>query len=736
MKISEQNLKLILNARHSHPHSMLGMHPAVAKKTGIFVRAFIRDALECSVVDLRDEDHKRYPMEKLADEGFFEVFIPKEKQVFPYRLRIKRHNGEVLQFYDPYSFLPTFCDEDLYLFNEGNLHHVFDKLGSHVRKINGVEGVSFAVWAPTARRVSVVGDFNHYDGRYHMMRSLGSSGVWEIFIPGVEEGMKYKYEILSQSNQILIKTDPYGVYFEAPPNNATKIYSLQGYQWNDQDWMEDRPKRDWKKEPISIYEVHFGSWRRVVEDNNRPFSYVEMAHILPKYVKRMGFTHVEFMPIAEHPYNGSWGYQVTGFFAPTQRFGSPKEFMYLVDMLHREGIGVIMDWVPGHFPKDAFALAEFDGSYLYEHEDPRLGHHQDWGTLIFNYGRHEVQGFLLASALSWLDRFHIDGLRVDAVASMLYLDYSRKEGEWIPNKYGGRENIEAIEFIKKTNHFVHKYFPGALMIAEESTAFGGVTRPVEWDGLGFDFKWNMGWMHDTLLYFSKDPIYRKSHHNNLTFGMLYQYTENFISPFSHDEVVHGKNSLLSKMPVYSIKDKAQSLRALFGFMWTWPGKKLLFMGQEFGQSAEWYHDRSLDWHLLQYDDHLGVQKVVEDLNRWYRSNPGIAAFDETPEGFQWVNADDQDNSCVSFLRLSENNGPTFLIIGNFTPVPRQTYRIGVPNAGGWEEVLNTNATVYGGSGSGNPGVKQTQAVSCNGRPHSLELFLPGMSVMIYKYVGE
>ncbi|HSH09349.1 MAG TPA: 1,4-alpha-glucan branching protein GlgB [Oceanipulchritudo sp.] len=547
MIISKSELTRLVNAQHHHPHELLGMHP---HKKGLVVRALLQDAKSCEVVDVANDE--RFPLKKLNDEGFFEGTIPSRKEVFMYRLRVERGNGEIRQFYDPYRFLPALTDEDLYLFNMGDDHRIYRKLGAHVRTMDGVAGVSFAVWAPSAARVSVVGDFNWWDGRYHPMRTLGSSGVWEVFIPGLQAGQKYKFEIKDQAGSLHLKSDPYGTYFESPPHNASIIHDVESYDWKDGEWLEKRAATNWKKAPMSVYEVHFGSWKRRVEDGGRPFTYREMAADLTRYVEDMAYTHVEFMPLAEHPFTGSWGYQVTGYFAPTQRYGSPEDFKFLIDSLHQAGIGVIIDWVPAHFPTDAFALGKFDGSALYEHEDPRQGFHQDWGTLIPNYGRLEVRAFLIASALSWLDRYHIDGFRVDAVASMLYLDYSRKEGEWIPNQYGGRENLEAISFLQKTNQLVHEYYPGTVMIAEESTAFGGISKPVEEGGIGFDFKWNMGWMHDTLQYFQKDPVYRKFHQNNLTFGMIYQYSENFVQCFSHDEVVHGKGSMLIKMGAGSI----------------------------------------------------------------------------------------------------------------------------------------------------------------------------------------
>lgn len=726
----------IMGARCAEPHRYLGMHPAKqGKKKGVVVRAFLQDVNECQVVIPASgkEEEARYPMTKVDAEGFFEGFVADCHEVVPYRLRVEKPNGEIRQFYDPYSFLPTLGDQDLYLFNEGNEHFIYNKLGAHIREFDGIPGVAFAVWAPNARRVSVVGDFNRWDGRFHPMRPLGNSGVWELFIPGLASGATYKYEIHGKHGSLFLKTDPYATFFEPPPHNASIVRKVDNFAWSDEKWLKKRASTDWKKEAISVYEVHLGSWKRKPEDGNRPLNYREMAEELADYAVEQGFTHVEFLPLAEHPFTGSWGYQVTGFFAPTHRFGSPEDFQYMVNTLHNRGIGVIMDWVPGHFPRDSFALAEFDGTHLYEHADPRQGLHMDWGTLIFNYGRLEVRAFLIASALSWFDRFHIDGLRVDAVASMLYLDYSREEGQWIPNQYGGRENIEAIEFLRLVNDLVHKYYPGSLTIAEESTDFGGVSKPTSEHGLGFDFKWNMGWMHDTLSYFSKDPIHRRWHHDELTFGMLYNYSENFVLTFSHDEVVHGKGSMLMKMGMEHIPQKADNLRALYAFMWAWPGKKTLFMGCEFGQSSEWKYDGSLDWHLLQYLDHQGISLLVRDLNAWYRSNPSLAIGDHDATSFQWVNCSDSDNSVLSFLRLGTHPSDTYLVVANLTPVQREGYAVGVPYSGYWKECLNTNAAEYGGTGVGNGGGLMTANQPWDGREDSLSLLLPPMSVSIFRY---
>jgi 1,4-alpha-glucan branching enzyme len=584
----------------------------------------------------------------------------------------------------------------------------------------------------------VVGNFNRWDGRYHPMRTLGSSGVWELFIPGLTVGELYKFEISAADGSIRLKTDPFGTFFESPPNNASVVQTVDtGYTWRDAAWMEERAAHAHRLDrAIAVYEVHFGSWRRLREDNNRPLSYREMAPLLADHVVEMGFTHVEVMPLAEYPFDGSWGYQVTGFFAPTHRYGTPDDFKFFVDYLHQRGIGVILDWVPAHFPRDSFALEHFDGTHLYEHADPRQGAHQDWGTLIFNYGRNEVRGFLIANAIAWLDRYHIDGLRVDAVASMLYLDYSRKAGEWIPNRHGGRENLEAIDFLKQVNELVHRLYPGVLTIAEESTAWPGVSRPVSAGGLGFDLKWNMGWMHDTLRYFSKDPIHRRWHHNDLTFGMLYQYAENFVLVYSHDEVTHGKGSMLMKMAAGTITEKSRQLCALYGFKWAWPGKKLLFMGSEFGQSAEWQHDRSLDWHLLEYLDHEGIRRLVRDLNRLYRGETALHANDFNPQNFRWINCTDADASVISFLRHDPLTGDLLVVVGNYTPVLRERYRLGFPRGGFWTEVINTDSEYYGGGNRGNAGGVRVEEIACDGLAFSSCLTLPPISTLIFKWTGE
>ncbi len=727
MIISSDELKSIVSAKSAQPHDYLGMHKC---KGGIVVRAYIADAKSCQLVDLRDPMKSRFEMARLDDSGFYEVFLKGKRKIFPYRFRTERYNGEVRQFYDPYSFLPTLSTDDLYLIGKGDDRNIYNHLGSHLRVVNGMEGVSFAVWAPTARRVSVVGDFNEWDGRYHQMRQLGTSGIWEIFIPSIRVGTKYKYEILASNNDTpFLKIDPYAISFEAPPNNASIVCDISKYSWGDSEWIEQREKTDWLKKPMSVYEVHLGSWATVEQESHRPLTYIEIASRLAEYCKKMNFTHVEFLPLSEYPFAGSWGYQVTGYYAPTHRYGTPMDFMKMVDILHQNGIGVIMDWVPAHFPRDTFALAGYDGSCLYEHEDPRKGANQDWGTLCFNYGRPEVSNFLMGSALAWFDRFHIDGLRVDAVASMLYLNFSRSE--WLPNQYGGAENLEAIEFLKRTNYAVHNAFKGAVMIAEESTTFEGVTKSLEEGGLGFDLKWNLGWMHDTLDYFKEDPINRKYHHNKMTFPSMYQFTEKFMLVYSHDEVVHGKSPMVGKMGGAYWGDKIANLRALYAYMWFWPGKKTLFMGCEFAQGHEWRYDDSLEWHLLQYLEHSGVQKLVSDVAGIYLNNPSIAVNDFNPSGFEWINADDGFNSVFSFLRYGENNEDCYCVVSNFTPVKRD-YPLGFPSAGEWEEILNTDSKFYGGSGLGNKGKIQVKKMNACNRDYGAVVVLPPMSTVIFK----
>jgi 1,4-alpha-glucan branching enzyme len=598
---------------------------------------------------------------------------------------------------DPYSFPPTVGELDLHLFGEGRHEEIYKKLGAHVTKIGRVKGVAFAVWAPHAAGVSVVGDFNNWDGRVHQMRMLGRSGVWELFIPQLTTGALYKFEIHTGRGLPFLKADPYAQYTEVPPNTSSIVYKST-FKFRDSKWMKKRAGREHFRQPLSIYEVHFGSWRRKIEENNQPFSYREMAEALADYVTEMGFTHVEFLPLKEHPYGPSWGYQVSYYYAPSARYGTPDDLRYLIDYLHQRGIGVIMDWVPAHFPKDAFALARFDGSALYEHLDPRKGEHPDWGTYIFNYGRNEVRNFLIANALYWFKEFHLDGLRVDAVASMLYLDYSRKEGEWEPNKFGGRESLEAISFLKELNEVTHRACPGTMMIAEESTAWPAVSHPVYAGGLGFDFKWNMGWMHDTLKYFQTDPLFRAGNHNSLTFGLVYAWSENFILPFSHDEVVHMKGSLLNKMPG-ATEQKFATLRALYAYMWAHPGKKLLFMGGEFGQWREWTETESLDWHLLEDPLHKGVQSLIRDLNRVYLVDEALWEADGEPAGFEWIDVNNAMENIVAFRRRSPTTGKELICVGNFSALPRKGYSLRLSQSSKYQVVFNSDAKEYGGSGS-------------------------------------
>jgi 1,4-alpha-glucan branching enzyme len=622
-------------------------------------------------------------------------------------------------------------DQDLYLFNEGSNYRIHEKMGAHLVIYNNSPGAVFSVWAPNARTVSVVGSFNSWNPVMNRLESRGSSGIWEGFIPGVSQGALYKFHIESKQHGYRIdKADPIGLLHEKPPRTASVVWDL-AYEWGDREWMEKRAARNSLRAPHAVYEVHLGSWMRVPEEHNRPLTYRETAPRLAEYASRMGFTHVEFLPVMEHPFYGSWGYQTTGYFAPTSRYGTPQDFMYLVDYLHQHGIGVILDWVPSHFPSDAHGLAYFDGTHLYEHSDSRQGFHPDWKTHIFNYGRSEVRSFLMSSAMFWLDKYHIDGLRVDAVASMLYLDYSRKQGEWIPNKFGGRENLDAIEFLRRFNQEVYKEHPDVQTTAEESTSWPMVSKPVYLGGLGFGLKWDMGWMHDTLHYFQNDPIHRKYHQNELTFRMIYAFHENFVLPLSHDEVVHGKGSLIGKMPGDEWQRFA-NLRLLFAYMYAQPGKKLLFMGCEFGQVREWAHDTSLEWNVVQYPFHRGVQTWMEQLNRLYRSEPAMHVLDNNPAGFEWVDCNDNATSTISLLRKSETVQDTILVVCNFTPVPRTGYRVGVPHGGYWRELLNSDAKEYAGSGIGNLGGVTAEAIPTHGRPYSLRLSLPPLGALFFK----
>ena len=716
----DPQLALILEARHHNPFAWLGLQrqdnqPILRTLQPYAARVWLQTTSGW------EELKRTHP------DGLF-TWTGKEEPSRPCLLRIEQE-GRTFEQHDPYTFPPLTSDHDLHLFGEGRLRRAYDMLGAHPDQCEGVSGVRFAVWAPNAERVSVIGDFNRWDGRVHPMRALGSSGVWEMFVPALTAGGLYKFEIRNRhTGHTMVKADPYGFSFEVRPSTAARITSDATYHWNDQNWLERRGRSDWLHAPMNVYELHAGSWKR--SENNRFLNFRELAADLVPYAQKMGYTHIELMPISEHPLDESWGYQTTGYFGVTSRFGTPDDFRAFVDACHQANIGVILDWVPAHFPKDSWALARFDGTALYEHEDPRLGEHQDWGTLIFNYGRNEVRNFLLANAHFWLNEFHIDGLRVDAVASMLYLDYSRKHGEWLPNKFGGRENLEAIDFLKELNMMVHEEFPGALTIAEESTAWPMISRPVYLGGLGFSMKWNMGWMNDTLAYFKEDPIHRRYHHNSLTFGQLYAYTENFVLPFSHDEVVHGKRSLLDKMPGDSWQ-KFANLRLLLTYQMTYPGKKLNFMGNEIGQGREWNVGASLDWHLLGTHWHQGVQTLAGDLGMLYTNTPALHDLDFSHEGFAWIDCHDADQSIISYQRRARD-GAYVLVLLNFTPVPRDGYRIGVPQAGNYREILNSDAECYGGGNVGNGAGLQSEDKPWMGYPHSVVVTLPPLAGLILK----
>jgi 1,4-alpha-glucan branching enzyme len=716
----DHELTRLLEARHHDPFAVLGRHQAGQETV---VRAFLPHSLTVTILE------GMRPLARIGTSDLFEWRGKGDDLPSHYRLAWVDGDHREHVVHDPYTYPPQLADFDLHLFSEGRHWHAYRMLGAREHQVDGVAGVLFAVWAPTAERVSVTGDFNRWDGRCHPMRVHPGHGVWELFIPGLGADALYKFEIRNRdSGQVFAKTDPYGQRFELRPRTAAIVPARTPYDWADQEWMAQRSRRDWQHAPMSVYEVHAGSWQRDPEGGF--LDYRELAHRLVDYVRWMGFSHIELLPIAEFPYDPSWGYQATGYYAPTSRFGSPDDFRYFVDHCHRHGIGVIIDWVPAHFPKDAHALAKFDGSALYEHEDPRLGEHQDWSTLIFNFGRNEVKNFLLSSALFWLEEFHVDGFRVDAVASMLYLDYSRREGEWIPNRHGGRENLEAIAFLQETNRVVHEQCPGILMIAEESTSWPLVSRPTYVGGLGFDLKWNMGWMNDTLRYMAHDPVHRGYHQDLLTFSMLYAFTENFVLPFSHDEVVHGKGSMLTKMPGDGWQRFA-NLRALYAYQFTHPGKKLLFMGTEWGQGREWDSTGVLDWQALDHPPHQGLQWLVRDLNRLYHGSPVLHRQEFEGQGFEWIDCHDTSQSVLCYLR---RGGDAFMVVVvNLTPVPRHGYRIGVPAPGRYEEVLNSDADCYGGSNLGN-GDRElwTDEAPWMGRPCSLTLTLPPLAVLVLK----
>jgi len=724
----------LVGGYHGAPHNVLGPHAVtVDGEKAIAIRAFRPLDERVTVVGL--DGGARVEMDRVHEAGFFEAIFPKREEPFPYRLLVIDAAGEEFELEDPYRFPLALTEYDLYLHNEGNFHQSFEKFGAHFREVDGVRGVNFAVWAPNAERVSVIGPFNSWDNRVHAMQLHEDGGVWELFIPNLPEGMHYKYAIKSRiAGHEIDKSDPYGFYAEMRPSTDSRVWDINKYKWNDDAWVETRAEHQALDKPINIYEVHLGSWRRAPEDNGY-LSYRDLADQLVEYALEMGYTHLELLPITEYPYDGSWGYQVTGYFAPTSRFGNPDEFMYFVDHCHQNGIGVILDWVPAHFPKDGHGLAYFDGSHLYEHSDPRQGEHRDWGTLIFNFGRNEVRNFLLSNAVFWLKKYHLDGLRVDAVASMLYLDYSREGGDWIPNKYGGRENLEAIDFIRQFNELTHTEAPGTLTIAEESTSWPMVSRPTYTGGLGFDMKWNMGWMHDMLSYMEKESIHRRYHQNQVTFSLIYAFQENFVLPFSHDEVVHLKRSMLDKMPG-DLWQKYANLRALYGYMTGHPGKKLLFMGGEFGQWSEWSEERSLDWHLLEWPEHQQLQRYVKELNHLYLTEAALSEVDGSWEGFDWIDISDADQSIVSFIRRAADPEDQLVIVCNFTPVPRMGYRVGLPVEGEYREIMNSDWPHFGGSGVGNGGPIIAEQLSWQNCSHSAPLNLPPLGVIYLKPLAQ
>ncbi|PPT07503.1 14-alpha-glucan (glycogen) branching enzyme GH-13-type [Geitlerinema sp. FC II] len=742
--IATEQIDRIANNQHHNPFEILGSHKISDNgKSQWVVRAYLPKAEAAWVV--RPEERQEYPMKAVHHPNFFEcaIDVPELKN---YQLKVREGDRERV-FYDPYAFRsPRFTDFDFFLFGEGNHHRIYEKLGAHLDTVDGIAGVYFAVWAPNARNVSVVGDFNNWDGREHQMR-LTQNGIWELFVPELKPGTLYKYEIKNPQGHIYLKSDPYGFDREVRPDTASIVADLDTYQWGDRDWLEQRRHSDPHDLPVSIYEMHAGSWLhtraddppesgKVVRVSQKPegrfLTYRELGDRLIPYIKELGYTHIELMPVAEHPFDGSWGYQVTGYFSPSSRYGSPEDFMYFVDQCHQNDIGVIVDWVPGHFPKDDHGLAFFDGTHLYEHADPRQGEHQEWGTYVFNYGRNEVRNFLVSNALFWFDKYHIDGIRVDAVASMLYLDYNRKDGEWIPNKYGGNENLEAADFLRQLNYLIFGYYPGILSIAEESTAWPLVSRPTYLGGLGFNFKWNMGWMHDMLDYFSIDPVYRRYHHNHVTFSLMYAFSENFMLALSHDEVVHGKGSLFDKMPGDDWQ-KFANLRCLFAYMFTHPGKKTMFMGMEFGQGREWNVWDDLDWDLLNHEPHQKLKQFFCDLNQLYRSQPALYTQDFSFEGFEWIDCNDADNSIVSFLRKDKHTQEFVVTVCNFTPVPKENYWVGVPQPGFYDEIFNSDAENYGGSNMGNMGGKWSIHWSNPKWKLALDLCLPPLSVVVFKY---
>lgn len=733
-----REMERIVRGEHGDPFSILGLHAVEVEEGGqksVAIRAFLPQASEVAVIL---PGGGKVPANLVHPGGLFEADIPQwefAKGSEVYFLQVRDARGGARQIADPYSFPALLTDFDLHLIGEGTHYDTYEKLGAHLGTVKGLRGVHFAVWAPNARRVSVVGDFNSWDGRVNVMRARGDSGIWEIFLPEISEGAIYKYEILPRDGAPVLKADPYGFGAELRPKSGSVVADLERHTWADKKWMSARGVRDWLAAPVSFYEVHLGSWMRVPEEGRRWLTYRELGDRLIPYVKEMGFTHLELMPVMEHPFDGSWGYQTVGYYAPTSRFGSPAEFMEFVDRCHQANIGVILDWTPAHFPRDGHGLARFDGTHLYEHADPRQGEHPDWGTLVFNYGRNEVQNFLISNALFWMDKYHLDGLRVDAVASMLYLDYSREPGQWIPNEFGGRENLAAIAFLKRLNEVAHQRHPGILTVAEESTSWPMVSRPTYSGGLGFSLKWNMGWMNDNLKYFEKDPVYRKYEHGKITFSLLYAFTENFVLPLSHDEVVHGKRSLLHKMPG-DFWQQFANLRLLYAYFFAHPGKKLLFMGDEIAQREEWNQETSLQWHLTEYEPHRGIQRLVKDLNHFYASEPALYEIDFDWPGFEWIDCNDGDASVLTFLRRAKDGGNFVVVAANFTPVVREDYRVGVPKPGLYREVLNSDSSLYGGGNVGNLGGARSQPHPWMGRPHSVLLRLPPLAVVYLKLDRE
>ncbi|MBO4951409.1 MAG: 1,4-alpha-glucan branching protein GlgB [Lachnospiraceae bacterium] len=708
---------------HNNPHHILGMHECI---DDLYINAYLPGAKVVNAIEV--STRKKYTLVSERVPGFFSVVI-KDKKPFEYKLNVRFDNGDEVTYFDPYVFEPVIDPIDISLFNEGKHYSIYEKMGAHPMTVDGVEGVLFAVWAPNADRVSVVGNFNNWDGRRHPMRKLDYSGIYELFIPGKLVGEIYKYEIKAKSGQVFMKSDPYAFSSEVRPANASRIVDIS-YKWKDTAWMEKRETKDTDAQPMAIYEMHLGSWKRPT-DGREFFNYRDIASLLADYLLMMNYNYVELMPIMEHPYDPSWGYQVTGYYAPTSRYGSPADFMYFVDYLHSKGIGVILDWVPAHFPKDEHGLGRFDGTALYEHEDPKRGEHPHWGTYIYNYGRNEVRNFLVANALYWAEKYHIDGIRIDAVASMLYLDYGRGDGEWLPNIYGGNENLEAIDFIKELNSKMHELHKGVIMIAEESTAWPMMTHPVEAGGLGFDYKWNMGWMNDFLNYMKLDPLYRKYHHNDLTFSMVYAYSEKFILVLSHDEVVHEKGSMIAKMPG-GYEDKFSNLRVAYGYMMTHPGKKLLFMGQEIAQFAEFNENAEVDWSLFEFDAHVFMQGYVKELNELYKTEPALYELDSSPEGFTWINCNSANTSLLSYVRKGKKESDTLLIICNFTPMEHKAYKLATPSGGRWQEIFSSDNSRYGGEGRNNKTVKQAKKAECDGQEHYISVTVPPLSISVFK----